>query len=520
MSKTIMAAVMVVILVVAGVGAYFLMKPGAEEGEAVTLNTQTGTTENSTVLSWSQSTTADFVSYVIYRSMSSGVLGDQIATITNATTTSLTITGLSPNTSYYFMVRVNLTSGIYRDSNQVSVKTLQMGIHDQNISGEIKQDQIWSGTIHVTGDIWIAQNITLTVLPGTTVLVAAHSDDQHSGGHEVPADGYNDNDPTRLFDYPVTHISIYGRIVARGTPDNMITFTSDSPTPGYVDWQDIGLEPGSIMEYCIVEYARNGVDASFAEDNALISHNIVRHTLWGGIGCGSASPTVTYNHIYDCGHEGVDTQPEGGKPYIAYNMIENCAGGIVINPGALPTVEHNTLINNDRGIWIDRAGGIVRYNSISSPQGAPHDWTYENFAYEAWAPHGKYEWIWGIGISDASPMISNNVLFNNPMNIRITGNSSPTITYNTIIDGNTGIQFNNFSGSPKIQMNNIFGNRWNIQLLGPGIYSINAKNNWWGTTNPSAIETSIRDSHDDPSLLGTLNYEPFLTEPVIISAAE
>ncbi|GAI26538.1 unnamed protein product, partial [marine sediment metagenome] len=60
-------------------------------------------------------------------------------------------------------------------------------IHDQNISGEIKQDQIWSGTIHVTGDIWIAQNITLTVLPGTTVFVAAHSDDQHSGGHEVPA---------------------------------------------------------------------------------------------------------------------------------------------------------------------------------------------------------------------------------------------------------------------------------------------------------------------------------------------
>jgi len=77
------------------------------------------------VLSWSQSTAADFVSYVIYQSTSSGVLGDQIATKTDAATTSLTITGLSPNTTYYFTVRLNLADGTYEDSNQVSVKTLQ-----------------------------------------------------------------------------------------------------------------------------------------------------------------------------------------------------------------------------------------------------------------------------------------------------------------------------------------------------------------------------------------------------------
>lgn len=382
---------------------------------------------------------------------------------------------------------------------------------NKTTSGAITEDEIWRGEIHITGDIWTAPGVTLTVEPGTIVYIAAHSDDQHSGGHELPPDGYNDDDPTRLFEYGVTHISIGGRIIARGTRDNMITFTSDSPTPSYAEWQAIDLQPGSIVEYCVVEYARNGVEASFTKDDALISHNIVRHILWGGIGLGSASPRVTYNHISDCGHEGIDTQPSGGTPYIAYNVIKECAGGIVINPGALPTVEHNILIDNDRGIWICQAGGIVRDNSISSPRGAPHDWTYEGFAYEAWAPHGKYNWIFGIGISDAYPEISNNILFDNPMNITISGNSSPTITFNTIIDGNYGIQFHHFSGgSPKIHTNNIFDNQYNMSLGQEVADSIDAPNNWWGTTDTKEINAKIRDYNDNRNL-GKVNYEPIAT---------
>lgn len=127
-ATAVMAAAIVVILVVAGVGAYFLTKPGVEEGAptaegGVSLNAPASTTENSTVLSWSQSTEADFVSYAIYRSTSSGTLGNKIITITDNSTISFTVTGLSPNTAYYFTIRVNRVGGVYRDSNQVSATT-------------------------------------------------------------------------------------------------------------------------------------------------------------------------------------------------------------------------------------------------------------------------------------------------------------------------------------------------------------------------------------------------------------
>ena len=62
-------------------------------------------------------------------------------------------------------------------------------IQRKSISGEIVEDQVWSGTIHVTGDINVKPGVTLTILPGTVIEVAAMSDDQHGGvdrAHDPP----------------------------------------------------------------------------------------------------------------------------------------------------------------------------------------------------------------------------------------------------------------------------------------------------------------------------------------------
>jgi hypothetical protein len=93
---------------------------------AVTLNTPTpdNITETSISLSWTESEDPDFVSYELFQSTSSGVLGTSIANITDSENTIHEIQDLAQGTSYYFTVRIVDSFGLYADSNQVSTTTL------------------------------------------------------------------------------------------------------------------------------------------------------------------------------------------------------------------------------------------------------------------------------------------------------------------------------------------------------------------------------------------------------------
>ena len=100
--------------------------------------------------------------------------------------------------------------------------------------GTIFRDEIWSGTIHVTGDIEAESWVTLTILPGTTVYIAANSDDTNKGREETSA--FEHEDPIRKEEYAKNHIEINAKIIARGTPDNKILFTSDAQDKKFADW--------------------------------------------------------------------------------------------------------------------------------------------------------------------------------------------------------------------------------------------------------------------------------------------
>src|SRR3990170_4123423 len=93
----------------------------------ITINSPTEITENSVKLIWSQSTEADFARYEIYQSTSFGHgladLGTKIYAITDKSTTSYIVTGLSSNIKYYFTVRVVIAGNLYADSEQVSAQT-------------------------------------------------------------------------------------------------------------------------------------------------------------------------------------------------------------------------------------------------------------------------------------------------------------------------------------------------------------------------------------------------------------
>jgi hypothetical protein len=452
------------------------------------------------------------------------------STITQMQTETQTITPVNtvtqqadtPTKSVTSTVSNTITSTITTTSQPPTTTTQTPISSEITRTGHINENETWFGTVHITGEVFIDEGVTLTILPGTTVLFVAHQDDQQFGS-AVPIDEWiaQHNDPTATLEYAESHIAIRGKIIAQGTPEDMITFTSDSPTPDGGDWLHLHPSSGSIFEYCIIEYSRAGLAIPESTgDTLLISHNILRHNLWTALTVESCSPTITHNDIYHSGgHQGIAIIGEGSSPLIAYNQIKHCKVGMVIAEGATPNIEHNVIIDNDFGFSV-QSNAVIRNNSISSPNGAQYDFTYKGVpVYFASKNQGQYSEIEGITIINASPNITNNELFSYPRGIGLIGNCSPTIIYNKIISCQEGgaILFGaSFNGDPQINENNIYDNSVNISLELGFHGSIDATNNWWGTTEVADIADKIRDINDNPSL-GIILYEPFLTEPVNIT---
>ncbi len=247
--------------------------------------------------------------------------------------------------------------------------------------GVISRNETWQGEMHVIGDIIVAKGATLTIEPGTTVLIAANSDannlfhDPRSMRQGIVPLDYSGPGPLageRWMDEG-NHVSIYieGTLYAVGTPDSMILITSDSPNPGRYDWNLFEFCNG-IISYAILEYYRT----LEPRDGTVVSHSILRHN-GGCAACFNSdqSAVVEYNTIYDTSHELIDiggaaspiirnnhlgpnapvTYPagnegggtgialNGGESFeIAGNVIEDCHTGILfVIP---PTSPYETLV--------------------------------------------------------------------------------------------------------------------------------------------------------------------------------
>ena len=250
-------------------------------------------------------------------------------------------------------------------------------LSNQNISGMHWGDQIWSGEILITGDTHLNGN--LAIMPGTIVKFVVGDD--VGSGMDVPADGYNDLDPTRFAAYEKTHshLHVEGKLIARGEPDNRIIFTSAAEEPYYADWLGISMGDGSLVEYCLVEWSRHGLSLGNNNPNTIIRYNIINYTYWGSISSDKSGAHIYNNEIWETGHEGIDVQ--GGDPIIENNKIYNAHTGIVILDGSA-IVRNNTMINVGDGIHVeDKANPTLINNYVEYGLDDSKNWTYGNFAY-------------------------------------------------------------------------------------------------------------------------------------------
>jgi len=160
------------------------------------------------------------------------------------------------------------------------------------------------------------------------------------------------------------------------------------------------------------------------------------------------------------------------NPLIRKNKFKNNEVGLMCRDNANPLIENNVFLNNDAAIeCVNFSSPKIRHNTIVGVEGK---------------------------------------------GIRIENHSSPKITYNTIFGKGTtwwrGLTILT-SSQPLINFNNIYANGgYNLSMVKlkteDKSLPINAKNNWWGTSDLESISEKIQDIQDKMDL-GKVDIDPF-----------
>lgn len=217
----------------------------------------------------------------------------------------------------------------------------EKSVKDTSVSGLSLRSQAWSGTIRVTGDVTIAPFKTLTIEPGTRIVFDKL---RLLDGTEWTkyADAYikDHNDPTGREGYGDAHFHIFGKILARGTKDQPILFTSAQTEPEYADWDQLILLGGSELEYTDVSYAHNGVNVN--GKNVRVANSRIHDSLWSCVDIFAPNATIEHNEIFHCWHQAVGVKKVGAT-LIQNNTIHDALLAVNCEYGATPTIQNNTF---------------------------------------------------------------------------------------------------------------------------------------------------------------------------------
>lgn len=149
-------------------------------------------------------------------------------------------------------------------------------------SGGLEADEIWSGNIYVDGVVSVPEGVTLTIEPGTVVKFRYDRDYKtfDRGGLQV----------------------VGGDILAEGTSDEQIWFTSAAEDPINGDWNGITIEDSadSIFDYVIVEYGELGIEQF--DSSVPITNSIIRWSNSEGLYAERSDPYFGSNLLYGNGY--------------------------------------------------------------------------------------------------------------------------------------------------------------------------------------------------------------------------
>lgn len=364
------------------------------------------------------------------------------------------------------------------------------------VSGPISIDTIWDTACDwiITDTVNVLSNVTLTINPGVVVKF-----------------------------YPLKSLDVDGRLLAAGTENSPITFTSYQNPPAQGDWGYILFDilstdnpscdlDGNILQHAIIEYA--GGD-NLTDNGAVIinnaspclDNNILRQNAADAIHViGRSNPVISSNTITDNGTPGV-----------------TAARGIYINSSTVTAplnIFDNTITNNtNTGIYIEvNTSAAVNINN--------------NFVANNAASGSSGG---GIYLNATSGNVSSNVIISNTTSLDggglyyglPTSSTNPTFIFGNVFAGNqAGVGSSSGRGGgiflcngclPNISNNDfcsntddfdgdLYNNNANTQP------NVSAETNYWEEFLTAEVEKHIYHNPDNSSL-GVVSYIPFLQNP-------
>lgn len=335
------------------------------------------------------------------------------------------------------------------------------------VIGIIFSDTTWTPALspyNITGPAAVAKGATLTIQPGVTV------------------------------NFNMFTLQVNGTLTAVGTPSDQITldggYQSRYPVFGsearngrlvFTD-QSIGWNnqtgTGSIIQNVNIISLTISTRVSLKVDSNAFSGTYADFAVDSIAG----APTITNNYL-----NGAAIGVEGGAPFIYNNTIEGYAvgggEGVSISGGS-PQIFNNVFFQGYTCIYIDGNAYVTIANNVIA------NYSSGLFAY-----------------SYGDLVFQNNLLIYDSNGLSFSGSAIAftDIENNTIAYSSIALYYPPLPIT--IRYNNLEYNQKNIVWQSSS--NLDAADNWWGTTDPSAISQSIYDYKNDYNL-GNVTFTPFL----------
>ena len=167
----------------------------------------------------------------------------------------------------------------------------------------------WEGTVNLTGTTVVKKGAVLTILPGTTVRFARTDAD---------GDGIGDGE-----------LVVEGKIIASGTKEAPIRFTSAEAVPKMKDWTFVIIETsrGSQLRWCVFEHAFTGVQIHYSAD--IVIQDCLFSGNFEGLRFSTTEVTIDHN-----------------------DFVGNDTGIRYESHGSRATVEANRFRDNGTAFWV------------------------------------------------------------------------------------------------------------------------------------------------------------------------